>query len=279
MKFCYVDESGDPTQSDTFVMAGILIDAYRLRRKTEEVDDRLQDVLAKHPGAAVELKTKAFMRGKGGWNAVSLDDRKALLADLCRLGVDKGNKIYSVAISFAALGEHAAAAEDPCPFANSYWLCAAMFVTALVQKRMQTVADKKGITALVVDENQKEMSKLSNALFSGTPWYDGLYQQRVPKKGWKARTDDDRFDHIINTGFAIKSEHSSLVQVSDAVAWVFRRDLELRDAEEEEEWPGERVFYADLAAELEDRRITLGQTAPCPAKDFYAAICHNNWKL
>jgi hypothetical protein len=31
MKFIYVDESGDSTQSDIFVMAGLLVDAYRLR--------------------------------------------------------------------------------------------------------------------------------------------------------------------------------------------------------------------------------------------------------
>ena len=31
MKFVYVDEFGDQGQSDIFVMAGLLIDAYRLR--------------------------------------------------------------------------------------------------------------------------------------------------------------------------------------------------------------------------------------------------------
>ena len=38
MKFVYVDESGDQGQSDIFVMAGLLIDAYRLRKWTAAFD-------------------------------------------------------------------------------------------------------------------------------------------------------------------------------------------------------------------------------------------------
>ena len=33
MKFAYVDESGDTTQSDVFVMAGCLVDAYEAFRR------------------------------------------------------------------------------------------------------------------------------------------------------------------------------------------------------------------------------------------------------
>ena len=44
---------------------------------------------------------------------------------------------------------------------------------------------------------------------------------------WQGRAKKDRFDHIINTAFAIKSDHSSMVQVADAISYVYRRHLEL----------------------------------------------------
>jgi hypothetical protein len=56
MKFIYVDESGDSTQSDVFVMTGLLVDAYRLRKYTAEFDKMIVDFLAKHPGSPKELK-------------------------------------------------------------------------------------------------------------------------------------------------------------------------------------------------------------------------------
>ena len=276
MKFCYVDESGDRSEGDTFVMTGLLVDAYRLRRKTQEVDQLIQDVLGKHPGTAIELKTKAFMRGKGGWSAIPLEERKELLTGLCRVGIAKGDKIYGIAISISAFDAEMGGG-GAYPFGNSFWVCSAMFISSLIQKKMQTVIGKKGLTALVVDDNKIEMPKLSGGLFAPDHWYDGLYQVRNLKGGWTARTDEDRFDQIINTGFAINSEHSSLVQVSDSIAWVFRRHLELTGAPEG--WAGEKGFYTNLAAELEGQRIRLGQTAPCHAVDLYSNVRHDGWSL
>jgi hypothetical protein len=36
MKFIYVDETGSKDEGDLFVMAGVLIDAYRLRKHTTD---------------------------------------------------------------------------------------------------------------------------------------------------------------------------------------------------------------------------------------------------
>lgn len=152
-----------------------------------------------------------------------------------------------------------------------------MFLCALIQKKMQTGERNKGLTAVVVDDNKIEMPKLSDQLFTCDDWYDGLYQKKDKKKGWLARTKADRFDQIINTGFAIKSEHSSLVQVAEATAWVYRRHLEL--VTKPEEWTGEKTFYAELASVLDDARQTLGHTPNCAAREFYEKTCHPGWKL
>jgi hypothetical protein len=234
MKFCYVDESGSHDEGDIFVMAGLLVDVHRLRSKTEKFDELLQELFAQHPGHPDELKTKAFMRGSGGWNVIPGDERKTFLRRVCALATEKGDKIYGIALSFAQFNQ--AVANNPgVPFGPNYWVSAGMFLSCVLQKRMQAVAGKKGITALVVDDNKMDMPRLSDALFKADPWFDGLYQQKEKKKGgmvWCERCDEDRFDQIINTGFSVKSEHSSLVQVADSISWTFRRAVELRSAEE-----------------------------------------------
>jgi hypothetical protein len=82
---------------------------------------------------------------------------------------------------------------------------------------------------------------------------------------------------IINTGFSVKSEHSCLVQVSDAISWVYRRHLELKALNEA--FVGEKDFYTELVGMLEPERITLGLTPNCAARQFFDAARHPEWKL
>jgi hypothetical protein len=73
--------------------------------------------------------------------------------------------------------------------------------------------------------------RLSDALYDPSDWFDPIYQESKPKSGKKVLVPvqkEDRFSNIINSAFAIRSEHSSLVQVADAAAYVYRRHLELK---------------------------------------------------
>ena len=278
MKFVYVDESGGPDQSDVFVMIGLLVDAYRLRKKTADFDDLLNDLLQRHPGHPDELKTKRFINGSGGWSVVPPDERKQFLRDICTLAAD-GGKLFGIGMSFNNF-DAAIAADHNHLTGNSYWLAAGLFVTALVQKKMQTVPGNKGLTVLVMDDNKQEMPNLSDALYKADSWLDGLYQvqRRVRRRMvWKCRIAADRLDQIINTAFAIKSEHSSLVQVSDALSFIYRRHLELKA--EAEAYRGETEFYEELVRIIDPRRERLGRTRACESLNFYSATTHDHWQL
>jgi len=129
-----------------------------------------------------------------------------------------------------------------------------------------------------MDDNKMEMANLSDAIYAPDSWFDGLYQRRKLKKGkvtWLPRSADDRFDHIVNTAFAIKSHHSSLVQVSDALSYVFRRSLELET--ENEAYAGEAAYYAGLVNVLSPRRERFGQGPDCEAREFYRIIAPESW--
>jgi hypothetical protein len=277
MKFAYVDESGDASQSDVFIMAGLLVDAYRLRKYTAKFDEMIGDFLTKHPAAPKELKTKAFINGSGDWSKVSADERKAFLAEICDLAAECA-KIFAIAFSFKDFEKVAHVA--PKMFGKSYWLSAAMFIASLVQQRMQREKKNKGLTVFICDDNKREMQNFSDALYEANPWLDPVYQTGRKKNGeyiWNDLTNDKRFDRIINSAFAIKSHHSSLVQVADAVAYNYRRYLELKD--ENEAWNGEQQYYESLVSKLEPNRQRLGRTPGGECIEFYDAVRHKKWRL
>ncbi len=279
MKFIYVDESGARDQGDAFVMCGLMIDAYRLRKKTEDFDQMLASMFAKHPGIHNDLKTSRFINGVGGWRQVPADERKQFLTDLCNLAVDNGGKIFGIGLSFLAF-DSAIAEGFRHPFANSYWLAGATFTACLVQKKMQNVKNSKGLTVVIMDDNKAEMPGLSEAIHNADPWFDGLYQIQTKRRGrtvWTFRTNDDRFDHIVDTAFAVKSDHSSLVQVADAICYVYRRHIELLTAAEA--WVGEKTYYAGLVHRLERSREKIGRTPDTPSVKFFERAKHPEWAI
>jgi hypothetical protein len=168
MKFIYLDESGARDRGDVFVMCGLMVDAYKLRKKTEEFDGRLEALFALHPGNRTEFKTSRFINGKGGWREIDAAARKAFLKRVCELAVENGGKVFGIGLSFEAF-DAAAGDEHGQPFKGNYWIASAMFTACLVQKKMQGVKNRKGLTVLIMDDNKSEMPKLSDELYRGNP--------------------------------------------------------------------------------------------------------------
>lgn len=279
MKFIYVDESGARDQGDVFIMCGLMVDAYKLRKKTEDFDHMLAAMFARHPGTRNDLKTSRFINGGGGWRNVPADERKNFLTDLCNLAVDNGGKIFGIGMSFAAF-DAAIAAGHGHPFGNNYWLAGATFTACLVQKRMQGVKNSKGLTVVIMDDNKAGMPSLSETIHQADPWFDSLYQVQTKRRGktiWDTRNDNDRFDHIVDTAFAVKSDHSSLVQVADAICYVYRRYIELKTVAEA--WVGEQAYYAGLVQRLERSREKIGRIPDLPSVRFFEQAKHGEWEL
>ena len=231
----------------------------------------ITEFLKRHPKSQTELKTKAIINGSGDWNKVPHAERKDFISKVCDVAV-KYAKLYSVAFSFQAFDDAVTNAGYGQPFGNSYCLGAAMFIAALVQKNMQRIKKNKGNTVFICDDNKWEMANLSDALYNADPWFDPIYLQTSKKKKKKKIA---RFNQIINSAFAIKSQHSSLVQVADAVSYTYRRHLELKS--ENENWRGEEQYSASLVAKLKKER--LGQTSSGQCIEFYRAVHHKDWTL
>jgi hypothetical protein len=123
-----VDESGGPDQGDIFTMCGLMVDAYKLRKKTEDFDANLEAIFALYPGVRNDFKTSRFINGKGKWSEVDAQVRKNLLSELCELAIDNGGKVFGVALSYQRF-DNALASAPGCPFGASYWLPSAIFTS------------------------------------------------------------------------------------------------------------------------------------------------------
>lgn len=285
MKFIYIDESGsrDRNQGDIFVMAGLLIDAFRLRKQTVNFNRLIQGFLHEYPRPKKEIKTKAMINGSGDWSKVDAHKRKVFLEAAVDLTIGCA-EIYAIAFSLEKFHITAQEMREAPPFGTNHWVGAAMFLAAMIQKKMQTLGRNKGHTVVVFDDNKKDLPKVSDCLYQADPWFDALYQRRVKKRVsgkdkmmWLAVKPNARFEQIISSAFPIKSEHSPFVQTADMISYIYKRHLELVD--EEEKWPGERNYYNGLVQKLDAKFKKLGLVAPGPCVDFYRRVKHRHWEF
>ena len=146
-------------------------------------------------------------------------------------------------------------------------------------KKMQEMKNNKGTTVLIVDDNKMKMPYFSDCIFNEDPYYDDLYSKEVgKKKHWK--TPGKGFDQIIDTGFSVKSDHSSLILMADCLAYIYRRHFELKKCPQKENWPDERKFIEECFEILEPRRKRLGRTKPdSQVVGFYKSIVVDGWKI
>jgi hypothetical protein len=68
MKCAYVNEIGTKDRGDVFVMAGVLVDTYRLRKYTATFDSMIDTRFVLYPGLHTELKTINMINGDRGWS-------------------------------------------------------------------------------------------------------------------------------------------------------------------------------------------------------------------
>ena len=278
MKFAYIDESGCKDHDEIFVMAGVLIDAYKLRKATAEFDQKLKDLRRQHPSKPNDFKASRIINGKGGWSKVCPRERKQFFTDIVNHVVAVGH-IYAFALSFERF-EKATQSIDALPSnQDHHWVACSMYLSSLIQKKVQKEKKSKGLSVLIFDDNKQHMPKLSNGLYDCNKWYDDLYAVKKTSKNkivWKLK--GERFDHIINSAFAIKSEHSSLVQVADIISYIYRRFLELCNSNEAYE--GEKQLYEDWVNHLDTKREKIGHVPKdSETIKFYKDVCHPNWEM
>jgi len=268
MKFVFVDESGDARSDPILVHFGLMVDAYKLKTTMRAARPVLTRVDTAYPGDLREIKASRLVNGVGAWRNVAPEDRKALFLELCGLAAEAS------AGCFASLLDRGRIGKVPAPvWAATPWMTGAIALAMSIQRVNQRQRRNKGLTVLIFDDNKMELPAFSEFLMQSAPEIDEFYER---KRG------GDPFDHIIETAFAIKSEHSELVQVSDACAFALRRRAEIELCGSPEAWAGEADLFAEAVSAFKDRlQFAPGMwtgTADLPAVEYLREVSPANLK-
>ena len=285
MKFVYVDESiSDPKHANRiFVMAGLMVDAYKLRKVTSIANAFVKKFLEDYKLSKYgEIKASKFLNN----SKIGLKDRKQRIMELCKMIPDNKIKICGIAILLKNFSESVEAYKNNSHIIKDIkqaWHVSAVFISSLIQKKM-TKEKNKGLTVLIFDDHKKGIYEISEFLNFPNSWFD-IHQEIKNNKPIKKKlkcNSSEKFDKIINTAFSIKSHHSSLIQFADVVCYVYRRWLELKKSKEK--YPGEKNYYQELIDTLEGKeskknRMKIGKLPDSECTDFYKKIKHPDWVL
>lgn len=243
MKFLYVDESGNEGNVPYLTFFGFYVDGYRLKKVMSQARPLLDAIANAYPENLRELKSSRLVNGAGAWRRVDANERKRLFRTLTGFVSESGCHGYAYILNRQEYRSRQAQNQVP-DWASNEWQTGALALSMFLQRDNNDAKKNKGLSVLIFDDNQAELPRLSDFLLSSTPDVDAYYER-------KRRAEP--FDQIIDTAFSIKSDHSHLVQISDACAFALRRRAELELGGKQEAWQGELAFYQGAVADFAAR--------------------------
>lgn len=249
MKFCYVDETGIDGASPVVVMAGVTVDAVRLRRANRQFDDLTSTFFASSGRAPSELKGRDLHRGRRTFDGVDPDLRHALIDDVCRMCDERGLRIALAALDLKRL----ASITGPSGAPTKPLAVGGLHVALQLQRMYQGKDKNKDLTVLVFDENKRMVDVWSDLIHDPPGWSDAYYGRKK---------DQDQLSTIVDSAFYAKSHHAGLIQVADVAAAVFHRYAELAEYGQAERYKGERGVIDARIAVLGPRLIPRAHRHP-----------------
>jgi hypothetical protein len=271
MKVCYVDESGNTTQDQMFVMVGIIADATKLHKTSREFAEFFEKVRSVFPEDLKELKGSRILYGRGAWRQVDPAKRKKIFVDLSKWLDNRGHSVLISAIDTKKVTANSTT--TPKEITDNLWAAAGLNIALQIQGKHQGEEKNKGNTFLFIDDNAQKLPALCKLLWTPpTEWIDGYY----PKKP-KA----EHLNQIIDTAFAVRSHHCNLVQVADLLAFIVRRHFELLNKVNKPEWNEEPEFVKEclkaIAPRIYRNAGAMKSTNKSPSASWYRAIAPNGY--
>jgi hypothetical protein len=266
MYLCYSDESGfngkklNPSQP-VQVMAAILPNAYNFHRTDSQFKEIFQIINRSIP--LKELKAEQIYRGRGAWNDIPAHLRDRVIEFYLNWISIRPHKLIISAIDNAAYFNQKRAIPDS-PILNAIpypYLLAGLQIAMVVQKMHRAKPKNKGKTLVIFDEQDQFEDDLTDLIFNPPDFIDSF----VP---FDPSKEDCRLCQIIDTCFFVKSHQSSMAQVVDIVAYLFRLKLELSDYAFDESYGGELDKVTQWLGQIEDKQVPFGSVYPRRRSEF-----------
>ena len=265
MKFCYVDESGTGEEPYA-VMAGVFLDAYRMRPTKDEWDGLLEH-LADIVGREVkEFHTKDFYAGNSPWRGLGGPVRAAVISAIFEWYANRRHHIVYSVIDKEAYAK----IEKTHPFAptiGNLWKTLALHLALAVQKHNQTAKKNKGNTLLIFDAHEKDAKSYAELVLDPPEWTDTYYS-----RGSKQR----RLDQIIDVPHFVDSAHVGMIQLADCISYFLRRHVEIQEGAIPPKYDGEETAVREWCDLAMGQSIPLSAIYPkngrCDAADYFYQI-------
>ena len=236
MKFCYADESGH--HADVVVVAGVVVDAIRMRRTKSEWHDILSRYAERYGRPMPEFKARELHRGKGSWHALDGPARKAIVGEILDWMQSRKHRVTFGAVSRQRL----AAQRDKHAVGGlasvTEWSIAAMHLVLSVQKFHKNAKNNKGDTLFVFDHVHEDR-ELQSLILNPPPETDGFYDRA---------SREERLNQVVDVPYFADSRHAGLIQVADFCAYIIRLYEELTEGRIEEGFKGEEAQLREWMA-------------------------------
>jgi|GEM_PF-377045 len=249
----YLDESASPNNS-LIVTAGVVVDAYRMR-KTKDLWADFLDYLSSQCGSTIkEFHAKEFIAGNGIWRNIDGAERARLISAALRwIGLRAHRVTFSAVLN--SRFEMCSKRADLC----SPWLASALHCVLTVQKCFQNEPKNKGNTVFVFDKGRDE--KALTSICDEPPAWTDKYYNRGKKH--------PQLNQMIDVPLFADSERALLVQVADLVAYILRRHWEIASQTVPARYHDEPDRVASWVADVS--KIALARSFRYPAKERSAA--------
>jgi len=270
MFLCYADESGytgrkyDKSQP-VFTLAAIFPNIYNYHKSDSEFKQVFDIIKSRIP--IDELKCHQIYRGRGSWENIEPEIRKKViefyLAWICKRNhrliiISIANEIFFKLINDKLKIEYTK--YFPCPY-----VFAGFHLSLIIQKLNRKLEKNKGKTLLIFDE-QKEFSNCLSEVIFNPPSFIDEYVTFEEKK------EKSRLNQIIDSAFFVHSHHSSMAQVVDIVAYLFRLYIELNYYGFKESYPGEKAVINSWISKIKPKFLPVSIIFPKKKSNYIAFV-------
>ena len=264
MKFAFFDESGKPAD-DVSVMAGIVIDAYKIHSTRREWIKLLSELGGIAGKQIKEFHMRDVYGGRKDWAEVPPDKRNEAIRKV--LNWLKGKSGHTIVFSTTLKSAFDTRASQSCGMTadlNSRWICEAFHLALSINKAHRKMKNNKGKSVLVFDKGSGFENKLAELLVNPPLWSESYYA-----KGKK----EEPLSEIMDTSFFADSTHAPLIQLADTIAFILRRLAEIRDIKQEERFSGELTtlesWVAIIESMIQPTAHRYKKTGRCQCADLF----------
>jgi uncharacterized protein DUF3800 len=266
MYLCYVDESGfsrkgydnsQPVQ----VMAGIFPNLYGYHKSDAECKKVFNLINETVP--IKEIKARDIYRGGGRWHKETDSTRNRIIEFYLNWLIDRNHKVIISAIDNKKFFD----LKDDGPYSeilkviNHPYILGGLHIALVVQSSNRNKNQNKGKTLLIFDEQSRFEDSLAELIYEPPEFVDEFVKFDMKK-------EETRLNQIIDTAFFVKSHHSTMAQVADVIAYLFRLFLGLNYYGKEEAYDGEKNRINKWIKMIEENLIKKYPKRKSPFIDF-----------